>query len=225
MTDRVTYTNKMIGWDIVNLIQQYWTAEDMIKVSDPVNGIRYARMNVPIQMPTGQIDPNTGEPITQPIMAPEEDPETGDYLKDKDGNIILTPLNDPATDVKYSEIDLTVVSSQTNNAEERNQLLLETFINGPIGQTMLQMDPAGYLQAAAMMVQESGTKHAPALAKLLRDTAMKISNGEIDPMLAMSGGDIQAIIGGAMGGSNGGSNAVQGKKSQQLQVPTRFNEG
>ncbi len=225
MTDRVTYTNKMIGWDIVNLIQQYWTAEDVIKVSDPINGIRYAKMNVPIQMPTGQVDEQTGKPETQPIMAPEEDPETGNYIKDKDGAIIMTPLNNPDTDVKYSEVDLTVVSSQANNAEERNQLLLETFINGPVGQTMLQLDPAGYLQAAAMMVQESGTKHAPALAQLLRNTAMKISNGEIDPTIAISGGDIQAILGGAMGGSNGGSNAVQGKKSQALQVPTRFNEG
>jgi len=44
-------------------------------------------------------------------------------------------------------------------------------------------------------------------------------------MLAMSGGDIQSIMGGAMGGNAGGGNAVDGKKSQQLQVPTRFNTG
>jgi len=75
------------------------------------------------------------------------------------------------------------------------------------------------------MVQESGTKHSPAIAKVLNDTAMMISQGEIDPMFAMSGGDTQAIMGGAMGGQGGGSNAVQGKKSQQLQVPTRFNTG
>ena len=176
-------------------------------------------------MPTGEVDPNTGQPITQPVFEPEEDPETGDYLKDKDGNIIMTPLNEPDTDVKYAEVDLKVVASQANNAEERNQLLLETFVNGPIGQTMLQMNPAGYMQVAAMMVQESGTKHSPAIAKVIQDAAMMISNGEIDPMLAMSGGDVQAIMGAAMGGSGGGGNAVQGKKSQQLQVPTRFNTG
>ena len=176
-------------------------------------------------MPTGQVDPETGEPIEQPVFAPEEDPETGKYMTDRDGNIMLTPLNDPDTDIKYSEVDLKVVSSQANNAEERNQLLLETVINGPAGQSLLQMNPGGYMQATAMMIQESGTKHSPAIAKLFNDTAAMINNGQIDPMLAMSGGDMQAIMGAAMGGDSGGSNAVQGKKSQQLQVPTRFNTG
>ena len=225
LTDRIKYQHKMVGWDIVNLVQQYYTAGQMIAVSDPINGIRYININQPIQMPTGEIDPQTGEPMTQPVFAPEADPETGEYMTDKEGAIILTPLNNPNTDIKYSEVDLKVVSSQTNNAEERNQLLLETFINGPIGQTMLQMNPAGYMQVASMMVQEAGTKHSPAIAKMLQDTAMMISNGKIDPMLAMSGGDIQSIMGGAMGGNAGGGNAVDGKKSQQLQVPTRFNTG
>jgi len=225
LTDKIKYMNKIIGWDIVNLIQQYWSAEQMISVSDPVNGIRYVRVNQPIMMPTGEIDPETGEMITQPVFEPEEDPETGKYLTDEAGNIILTPVTNPHTDVKFSEVKLKVESSNTNNAEERNQLLLETVVNGPLGQSLLQMNPAGYMQTAAMMIKESGTKHSPAIAKLFNDTAMMISNGEIDPMLAMSGGDMQAIMGEAMGGQGGGSNAVQGKKSQQLQVPTRFNTG
>lgn len=224
LTDKIKYMNKIIGWDLVNLVQQYWTAEQIISVSDPVNGNRYVAINQPIMMPTGQADEN-GRPISQAHFEPEEDPETGDYMKDSNGAIIMTPLNDPDTDVKFSEVKLKVVSSQTNNAEERNQLLLETFINGPIGQSMLQMNPAGYMQVAAMMVQESGTKHSPAIAKMLQDTAAMINEGQIDPMLAMSGGDMQSIIGGAMGGQGGGGNAVQGKKSQQLQIPTRFNKG
>jgi len=225
LTDRIKYQNKMIGWDIVNLVQQYFTADQIIRVSDPVNGARYVAMNQPIKVPTGEVDPNTGDPITQPIFEPEEDPETGEYLKSEDGAIIMTPLNDPDTDVKYSEVDLKVVASQANNAEERNQLLLETFINGPIGQAMMQMAPAKYLRSAALMVQEFGTKHSPAIAKMLMDTADGIEQGTVDPMLAMSGGDMQAILGQALGGQGGGSNAVQGKKSQALQVPTRFNNG
>ncbi len=225
LTDKIKYMNKIIGWDIVNLIQQYWTAEQMISVSDPVNGIRYVRVNAPIMMPTGEVDPQTGEMVTQPVFEPEEDPETGNYLTDKAGNIILTPVTNPHTDVKFAEVKLKVESSNTNNAEERNQLLLETVVNGPLGQSLLQMNPAGYMQTAAMMIQESGTKHSPAIAKLFNDTAAMINNGQIDPMLAMSGGDMQAIMGAAMGGDSGGSNAVQGKKSQQLQVPTRFNTG
>jgi hypothetical protein len=225
LTDRIKYQHKMVGWDIVNLIQQYWFAERIIAVSDPVNGLRYIQINKPLLMPTGEIDPTTGMPVTKVIYEPEENPETGKYLKDKQGNIILTPLNDPDTDIKYAEVDLKVVASQTNNAEERNQLLLETVVNGPVGQALLQMNPAGYLQASAMMIQESGTKHSPAIAKILVDTASLIQQGQIDPTLAMSGGDMQAVLGGALGGQNGGSNAVEGKKSQQLQVPTRFNNG
>jgi len=225
LTDRVKYQHKMVGWDIVNLIQQYWTAERLIAVSDPVNGLRYAMVNKPLLMPNGEIDPKTGQPKMTPIFEPEEDPATGKYLKDKDGAIILTPLNDPDTDVKYAEVQLKVIATNTNNAEERNQLLLETVVNGPIGQALLQMNPAGYMQTAAMMIQESGTKNSPAIAKILNTTAAMVSKGQIDPTLAMSGGDASAIMGAALGGSNGGSNAVQGKKSQQLQVPTRFNNG
>ena len=225
LTDRIKYQHKMVGWDIVNLIQQYWFAERIIAVSDPVNGLRYIQINKPLMMPTGERDPMTGEMIMKPIFEPEEDPETGKFMKDKQGNIILTPLNDPDTDVKYAEIDLKVVASQSNNAEERNQLLLETVVNGPLGQALLQMNPAGYMKTASMMVQESGTKHSPAIAKVLADTAAMIEQGMIDPTFAMSGGDTQAVLGAALGGQNGGSNAVEGKKSQQLQVPTRFNEG
>lgn len=226
LTDRIKYMNKMIGWDIVKLAQQYMTGEQFLRVADPVNGARYTAVNQPLMMPTGQEDPaNPGQELMQPIFEAEEDPATGEYLKDEDGAIIMTPLNNPDTDIKFAEVDITVVASQSNNAEERNQLLLETFINGPIGAYVGQLDPAAYLQATSLMVQEFGTKHSPALAKLLQDLAAKINNGEVDPTLAMSGGDMQAILGTAMGGSGGGSNAVSGKKSQALQVPTRFNNG
>ncbi len=81
--------------------------------------------------------------------------------------------------------------------------MMETVINGPAGQALMQMNPAGYLRTLAMQVSEFGTKHSLEIARLLMETALGIEQGSIDPRLAMVGGELQAIMGAAMGGNNG----------------------
>ncbi len=173
--------------------------------------------------PTGQIDPQTGEPVMAPIYAEVLNPETGKPETDEYGSLIMAPINSIENGLSYADVDVKVESVNMNNAEEQNQLLFETFLQGPVGQAMLMMNPGGYMQIAAMQVQEYGSKNAPEIAKILNDTAMKVSQGEIDPMLAMTGGDMQAIMGGALGGSTGNPN--NGPSSQRLQIPTKFNSG
>ncbi len=237
VTDRMQYFYKMIGTDIVELIKQYYRGNQVLRVSDPVNAFHWVEINKPLEMPTGQMDPQTGQPIMQPIMMEDTDPETGEPLEDEEGNIVITPLNDPRTDIEFSEIDITVKASNTQNAMERNQLLLETFINGPAGQATLQIDPATYFAILGMQASEMGTKHSIEISRMMADLTMKISQGQVDPRLAMYGGDIQAIMGGAMGGNNGAGGspggtmptqggsmpqqpASNGPQSPQLQVPT-----
>lgn len=221
VTDKVQFMFKMIGQDLVALIKQYYQAEQVFKVADPLNAEHYAHINKPIQMPTGQINTETGELVTSLVWV-EDVEETGEPKTDGDGAIMMTPLTEPDTTLKFSDVDVKVVSSNTQNADERNQLLMETMTNGPAGQILMQTNPAGYLRTLAMQVSEFGTKHALEIARLLMETALGIEQGSIDPRLAMVGGDLQAIMGGAMGGNNGaggqpggtmpsqGSNAPQG---------------
>jgi hypothetical protein len=227
--DRVQYLYKMIGTDIVNLIKQYYRGEQIFRIADPLNGAHYVEINKPIQMPTGEIDPNTGEPITSLVYDEEINPETGELMEDDEGNIIVTPLSHPDSAIEFSMVDIKVKASIANNSQERNQLLLETVMNGPAGQVLLQTNPAGYLRTLAMGISEFGTKHSLEVAKVLMDTALGIEQGKVDPRLAMVGGDLQAIMGGAMGGNNGAGGAVggtmQAKESPTLGIPKPGREG
>ena len=226
IVDRMKFMYKMIGQDIVGLIQQYYRAEQIFKIADPLNGSHYLEINKPIQMPTGEIGPN-GQPVTQPVFDEEIDPETGKPMEDADGNLIVTPLNEPETSLEFTEVDIKVVVSNADNASEKNQLLLETFINGPMGQMLMQMNPAGLLRTIAMMVSEFGTKHSLEIAKICMDTAIGIEEGKVDPRLAMTGGDLGAILGGALGGNNGagGSPGGSGPESPSLGLPKPGKEG
>ncbi len=205
---RVQFMYKMVGEDIVKFIQQYYTSSQILRVADKTNGDRYLALNQPIMIPQG--DGQEG-----PVYDEELD-DKGKPMEDEYGNILMTPLNDPDTDIKFVDVDIKVESVPYNNAAEQNQLLFETFLNGPTGQSVLQVNPAGYYKIAGMQISEMGTKNSQLIAQVLLETGQMVSQGKMDPSLAMTGGDTQAIMGGALGGSNGG-----GPKSQQLQIPTK----
>ena len=212
---RIKFFYKMVGTDVVNFIQQYYTAEQILKVSDKVNGDRYLALNQTMGMPTGQVD-EMGNPIESPVFDEEIDPDTNEPMEDEEGNILMTPLNDPDTDIRFLEVDVKIEAVPYNNAAEQNQLLFETFINGPLGQAVLQTNPAGFYKVAGMQISEFGTKNSADIAQVLYETGQQVGGGQMDPSLAQAGGDMQAVQGGALGGSNGG-----GPKSQQLQIPTK----
>jgi len=224
IVNSINHMLKHIGRDVVALIQQYYTAEQVLRVSDMVSGDRYIEINKPLQVPTGQMDPMTGQMAMTVIYDEELDPETGEPMEDEFGNIIVTPLNNPDTDIRYSKVDVKVEPVPYNNAEERNQLMFETFLQGPVGQYVGQLDPASYVQAASLQIKEFGAKDSIKIAKILDDLATKISGGQIDPTLAQTGGDTQAVLGGANGGNIGNANNA-GPKSPTLQIPTKYNEG
>ena len=208
---RIKLFYKLVGQDIVHFVQQYYTASQVLRVSDKVNGDGYLALNQPMMMP--QEDGSEA-----PVYDEDIDPDTGEPMEDENGNMLMTPLNDPDTDIKFSDVDIKVEAVPFNNASEQNQLLFETFLNGPTGQAVLQTNPAGFYKIAGMNISEFGTKSAPMIAQVLYETGQMVSQGQMDPSLAQAGGDTGAIMGGAMGGSNGG-----GPKSQALQIPTGGN--
>lgn len=217
IVNRVKFLYKMVGTDTVNFIQQYYTSSQILRVSDKTNGDRYIAVNQPLTMPNGKINPD-GSMAEELVFDEEIDPDTGKPMEDKDGNIIMAPLNDPDTDIKFIDVDIKVIAVPYNNADEQNQLLFETFLNGPTGQAVLQTNPAGYYKIAGLQVSEMGTRHSADIAQVLLETGQLVSQGRMDPTLAQTGGDTQSIMGGALGGSNGG-----GPKSQKLQIPTGGN--
>lgn len=209
---RIELMHELLGWDLVHLIQQYYTATQILSIADPLNGQHWIEINKPLQNPDGT-----------PIFAEVLDPETGKPETDEYGAILMAPINSIESGLSYSDVDVNIESVNFSNAEEQNQLLFETFLQGPVGQSLLQMNPGGYMQIAAMQTREYGSKHSPEISQILMDTAEMVSQGQINPALAMAGGDMGAILGGVNGGSTG--NTENGPSSQRLQVPTKFNGG
>jgi hypothetical protein len=213
VVDKVQYMFKMIGTDIVALAKQFYQAEQIFRIADPLNSEHYAHINKPIEMPTGQIT-EQGDLVTS-IIWTEDTQDDGTPKQDTDGAYLMTPLTEVDSTIRFSEVDIKIVATNGQNADERNQLLMETFINGPAGQILMQTNPAAYLRTLAMQVSEFGTKHSLEIARLLMETAMGIEQGSIDPRLAMVGGDLQAIMGSAMGGNQGAGGQPGGTMPSQ----------
>ncbi len=216
---RIQLMIELIGWDVVHLVQQYYTATRVFRITDPVYGDKWMEMNTPAEAPTGQMT-QEGMPQMEPMFIESIDPKTDEVEVDEYGAIIMIPLNSADTDLQFADVDLKVESVNYNNAQEQNQLLFETFLQGSVGQALLQMNPAGYMSIAALQVQEYGSKHSQVISEVLAQTAQMVGQGQMNPALAMAGGDMQAIMGGEMGGATNNPTAGGAPKSQQLQIPT-----
>jgi len=190
LTGRVEQFYRLLGWDIANLIKQYYTAHQVIRVTDNSNGMRWQALNQPAEVPTGQTDPQTGEPQTDYAYEEVTEPGSGKPKIDTDGNYVLAPIPEADTEIKFTNIDIEIQSVAYNDEDEKNQLLLETTLSGAIGNMLAQVNPAGYFQAAALSMKTMKTKHSPDIAQILEQTAQMLQgnpDGEAQASEAAAG--------------------------------------
>ena len=237
MTGKMEHLMKGVGSDIAALARQYISAEQVIRTSDHMVGDRYFKINEPIMQPvmnpqtgTPMMDPQTGQMALEPVMEPVIDPASGDYvINEATGAIAIAPLGDPSSTLSYAMVDIKVESVPMDQTQEKDQLLLETVVNGPMGTALLQTNPAGYMMASSLSLRSYGAKFSNVLADIYQQTSVMINNGQMDPTLAMAGGNMQAIMGGAMGGSTGnpknGPSSQGGPSSQTMKIPTGQDQG
>ncbi|MDX9738853.1 MAG: hypothetical protein RBT33_00855 [Candidatus Dojkabacteria bacterium] len=183
ITSRMEQWYRLLGWDIINLVKQYFTSYDVIRVSDTYSGTRWVTMNQPLLMPTGETDEN-GQPIMRPVYEEVLDPATGEPLEDENGDLIVAPIPTKDTDIAFTKADLSVDTIAYNDEEERNQIMLEQVLNSPIGNIISTVNPAGYFKMASYSVKAMNTKYSPEVAKILEDTGLMLSQGMAGAMQA-----------------------------------------
>ncbi|MGE4420568.1 MAG: hypothetical protein AB7D38_12175 [Sulfurimonas sp.] len=187
-TAKIEQFIRLLGWDVLNLIQQYFTAHDVVRIADTFEGDKWVEINRPITIPTGNTLPD-GTPEMRYVFEEVKDPASGKPMVDDDGNFIMAPIPTLDTEIAFTKADITVASVAYNDEDEKSQALLDSFINGPFGQVLSQVNPVGYLKAGSLAVKNTRTKFSLELSKILEETA-EAMGGNINTQRAMQHGSI-----------------------------------
>jgi hypothetical protein len=211
LTVRIEAFYELLGKDVVNLVKQYFTANQVLRLSDEIVGRRYIELNKPMMVWSGQMD-ETGQPIMRPIYEQVYNPETNEPETDDEGNLVFAPVPEEGTEIAFTDFDITIESVAYNDEDERTQLMLEQVMSGNVGQMMSQINPAGFFRMSALMLRTFKTKYSPEVSRILQETAQ------------MLGGNPQMEDAAAMIAQNTGQGDNRGSNSQSLKLPTNTNE-
>lgn len=203
ITARIESFYELLAHDIAKLAQQYYHAYQVLRITDEITGTRWVELNRPMEEWSGQVDQMTGEPIMQPILLPEIDPATGDFVLTDEGNIILAPVSTEQSDFKFTEYEVEIQASAYNDDDEKSQLLVETVMSGAIGQMMMQANPAGFFKMGSLAIRNMKSRYSPEIAEVLNETAQMLGgNPGANQQLA------QANQGSQQGMTNGRSETL-----------------
>lgn len=218
LTGRIETFYRFLGWDIANLIKQYYNSNQVLRIADDANGARWVELNKPMEIWNGQMDPQTGQPQMQYEYEEVLEPGSNEPMIDEQGNYVIAPIPEPGTELAYTKVDIEIHSNSYNDEDEKSQLMLEQVLAGAVGQMLMQVNPAGFFKAAGLSMKTMKTKHSPEIAAILEQTA------------AMLGGDQQAQqqaqgmaqqMPGALAQQAGPQN---GASSRTLNLPQNTNE-
>ena len=208
-TSKIETFYRLLGWDMVNLIKQYYTATQVIRVSDELSGQRWATLNQPETIWSGQLD-EQGQPIMEYQFEEVLDPASGDPVIDESGNRVFAPIPTKDTEVSASSVDLEIQATAYNDEDEKNQLMLETVLAGSTGQLLAKVNPAGYFRAAGLSMLSVKTKNSPEIAEIFLSTSQMLDQNQ----QAQQEASLMA---------QGGSQAKSQPKSQELKLPQNTN--
>jgi len=211
ITNRLEQFYRLLGWDIANLIKQYYTAHQVLRVSDPIMGFKWVEVNKPMMQWSGRMNAQTGQPEMEPVMEQVMNPEDGKPMEDEHGNWIFAPIPEQETEIAFTNVDIEISASAYNDEDEKNQLMLETVLAGPVGQFLSQVNPAGYLKAASLNIRSMKTKYAPVIGDIIDQTSQ------------MLGQNAQAQQEASMMAQGGGGQRQQ-PMSQSMKLPQNTNE-
>lgn len=210
LTVRIENFYHLLGWDVANLVKQYYTANQVLRIGDEVSGPRWIELNAPLQIWTGKFDAQ-GEPVMTFQFEEVLDPGTQKPMEDSNGNLILAPIPQEASEFTFTDIEVIVESAAFNDEDEKAQLMLETVLGGPAGQLLAQVNPAGYFKTYSLAIKSMKTKYSPDISALLEQTAAML-------------GDPQAAAAASAMAQGGGQQGAQQPKSSQLKLPQNTNE-
>lgn len=209
-TSRVMSFYTLLGRDVIALVKQFMTAEQILRVADEINGQRWVELNKPMTMPTGQTD-FSGAMVQEPILVPVYNIDTQEPEVDESGNVLVAPVNEPNTEVSFNAYDVVAEAISYNDEDEKSQLLIETMMSGQIGVMMARVNPSGFFKMASLTVRSTKTRYSTDIAGIIEQTAQMLQGNAEATQMAQNA---------AMGGAQ-----IASPKSKALKLPQNTNEG
>jgi len=198
---------KLLGWDIANLVKQYYTAHQVIRVSDEYAGNRWLELNQPQQIWDGYTYGPDGMPQLYTPMEEVLDPANGEVKTDEDGAILMAPATSPATNIAFSNIDIEITASSYNDDDEQAQALIDNTLNGTVGGLLSQVNPAGFFKMAGLSIRNTKVKGSEEMFAILNNTSMMLNPQQ---QQAMQQGQLQGQVGGQSGNPSNATPRLQG---------------
>ncbi len=203
ITTKLEVLYQLIGEDLVNLIKQYYTANQILRIADETVGDRWIEINKPLMIDRGM----GPAPVYDEVL----NPETGEPEKNEYGSILMSPINDMRSEFTFTDVDIEIETSAYNDEDEKNQLMLETMLSGAIGNALMTVNPAGYMKAASLSVKSMKSKHSLDISTILEQTAAMLTP---QPQMQQNLGN---------GGPQNG--AQQQPRSESMGLPQNTREG
>jgi hypothetical protein len=184
---------KLLGMDIANLIQQYFTAHQIINLNDDDIVSRWLEINKPLMKYTGRILPD-GTPEQIPVFVEALNPDTGEPLIDEEGNYIMVPVTEKGSDIYFTDFDVEVQSVAYNDTNEQNRQMLETLLGGPVGQLLMQIAPAQYFKIASLTVKNIKLKNSSEVAEILSQVSAALGGSpQLEQQAQMMAQDVSQL--------------------------------
>lgn len=173
LSTKIEQLYRSIGLDIANLIKQYYTANEVLSLTDEITGQRWFEINKPLTTFQGNYD-EQGQILLEPVLSIVLDPENREPLLTENGAVILAPIARQETEIAFTNFDIKIDSKAYNDEAEKNQLLLETFLQGPVGQTIAALSPGDYLKIASLIMKNNKTRYSGEITEILNRLSAQI---------------------------------------------------
>ena len=182
LTNRIEFLYTNLGRSMVSLIKQYYTAHQVLSVANI--GIdeqrKWFEINKPFMMPTGRWLANG-----QPEMSPVYDDVSSD---NPDEPRRLQVVNEADTDLALAEVRVKVETASYNDTDDIERVFLDSLIQGPAGQVLMQTSPADYFKLLALGSESAKTRHSSKIAEIFKGIAQKMEGApQVDPRMMQQG--------------------------------------
>lgn len=154
--------------DILEMAKEYFTSHKIMRITDPISGDKYLEINKPVTI-NGEIQ------FKDSIVYTE------------DGVAVLEPWLDRDTTIDTLEYEVDITTANYNETDDMERMQLDSILQGPAGQMLLQANPAGYAKVAEIQLKGMRTRNSEYIAQIFEDTANKLGGAETrDPRDAVS---------------------------------------